>query len=88
MEPTALVSVGDVIDLSDEDCKVIKYAAVGQYVVEEARQSGGWLVLARRLDENGFFASHNQSIEFHQCLGYTDSLLSPVVIGHMIRIFV
>lgn len=88
MEPTVLVSFGDVIDLGDEDCKVLKNASIGLYVVEEATQSGGWLVLARRLSENGFFASRNPSIEFHQCPGYTDSLLSPVVVGHMTRIFV
>lgn len=88
MESTVLVSVGDVIDLGYEDCKVLKNASRGLYVVEEAIQSGGWFVLARRLDENGFFASRNPSIEFHQCPGYIDSLLSPVVVGHMIRIFV
>lgn len=81
------VITGDVILLDNDECTILGDVQSGAYVVEDARDSGGWLVQARKLNL-GKYDSDGQSIRFHQCPGYTNSLLSIKVIGHMQRIFV
>lgn len=82
------VIVGDVIRLGDKECRAIADAVVGEYVVEETRESGGWCVSARKLDKSGRYAPDNILIQFHQCSGYLHSVSVIEVVRQMTRIFI
>jgi hypothetical protein len=84
---TGQVRVGDIIFLSEEDCKAVG-CIPGQYVVETSEFRGGWFVHARLLTEHGQYDPTTDDVEFHQCDGYVNSLLSVKVIGHMKKTFV
>ena len=85
-----LVTAGDVISLSEEECHIFENASPGEYVVEEAKERGGWYVIARKLNPDGCFSRTNPIICFNQCPGYYNSLVSPFVIPNrrMTRVFV
>lgn len=82
------VVVGDVICLNGNDCKLLGDISVGEYVVEDTRDSGGWQVSARKLDKDGKYCADGPIVKFHQCPGYEHSLLSVDVVRQMRRIFV
>ena len=88
MQMKELVTVGDVICLGDEECRVISDATVGEYVVEETKEAGGWHVHARKLDKLGRYVSDNILIQFYQCAGYCNSISEVKVVRQMTRIFV
>lgn len=88
MKKVDLVCVGDVIIFDEDDCKIVPDASIGQYVVEEVTDRGGWFISARKLDKNGLFFSRNPTVEFHLCPGYNNSLTSVSLVRHMIRIFI
>lgn len=82
------VVVGDVICLSEDDCKLLDNIPVGEYIVEDAGDSGGWTVFIRKLDPEGKYCIDGVTVRFHQCPGYVHSLLSVNVVRRMRRIFV
>lgn len=83
------VAVGDVIYLCVNDCVKLCYAAsVGEYVVEDVKDSGGWLVQARKLDDTGKYRSDNPVVQFQQSVGYQHSLPSVQIVRQMSRIFI
>lgn len=80
--------IGDVIYLSEDDCLILGCIQSGEYVIEDARDSGGWQVSARKLDGDGKYCPDGPVVKFHQCPGYAHSLLSVDVVRHMRRIFI
>lgn len=82
------VQVGDVIYLYEDDCKVLGDIPVGEYIVEDARDHGGWTVMARKLDAMGKYCADNPIVQFHQCPGYSCSLLLAKVVRRTKRVFV
>ncbi len=82
------VVVGDVIRLYKDECELLGGCPVGEYVVESARDSGGWKVCARKLDAKGKYCADNLMIQFHQCPGYKRSLSTVKLVRHMTRTFV
>ncbi len=79
---------GKVICLDEADCKKIGSIPEGNYIVHRAYDKGGWTVQIRRLKSNGKYDSESTIHVFHQCTGYSDSLLSVRVIGQMKKVFV
>lgn len=88
MEWCYRVTVGDVIYLGAEECSRIEDAVIGEYVVEEAHEHGGWLVRVRKLGASGSYAPSNLLVQFHQCHGYKNSILRIRLVRCMTRIFV
>ncbi len=82
------VGMGAVILLSEDDCKLLGDVPVGEYIVEDARDSGGWCVFARKLDGAGKYCVDELIVKFHQCPGYAHSLLSVNVVRYLRRIFI
>lgn len=82
------VNVGDVIQLSEDDCLQLQNVSPGTYVVEDVRDLGGRTVQARKLNKNGTYRVDNPFVKFHQCPGYRDSVDVIKVVGRMTRIFV
>ena len=87
-QKTTKAQVGDVIFLSSTDCESIGGIFSGKYVVELAEFRGGWFVQARLLDDNSKYDPTNPDVQFHQCDGYVNFLLSVELIGHMQKTFV
>lgn len=81
------VVIGDVIYLHEDECSMLG-CSPGEYVVEDARDSSGWAVQARKLDAAGRYCANNPFVRFQQGVGYTHSLSSVEVVRHMQRIFV
>ncbi len=81
------VITGDVILLDYDECAILGTVSPGEYVVEDAMDNGGWMVQARQLNLR-IYNPEGQFIRFHQCPGYTNSLPSIKVVGHMKRIFI
>ena len=79
---------GDVIHLLEDDCSKLVGASSGKYVVEDARDAGGWTVYVTKLRSDGTYRVGNPMVKFHQCPGYNDSLDHIKVVGSMTRIFV
>lgn len=94
MEWSTRVRVGDVIELNDSECRVVsnnlpyEHMAIGEYVVEEATNRGGWEVKARKLDDKGEYSHLGLSIRFYQSPGYKHSLTSVKIVRRMVRVFV
>lgn len=88
MEWRYRVGVGDVIYFGAEECSLIGDAIIGEYVVEEACVSGGWLVRARKLDASGLYIPTGLLVHFRQCHGHRNSLLRIRFVRCMKRIFV
>ena len=87
------VAVGDVICLDEKECGSLTFGdlsstGVGEYVVENTKESGGWAVQARKLDAKGKYCAKNPIVRFQQGIGYMHSLPSIRVVGRMERIFV
>lgn len=83
------VGIGDVILIQTGEHRILGVPK-GEYVVEDARQRGGWTVTARKLTSKGKYISNNPSIRFHQCSGYKDSLIGNLILvtRRMKRVFV
>ncbi len=80
---------GDVIYLNADECKLLGIGIfAGEYVVEDARDSGGWKVWIRELDGNGKYCGNNPIIQLPQCPGYTQCLPDVKVIRRMRKIFI
>lgn len=88
MEWRDRVVVGDVIYLMADECLVVENAVMGEYVVEEAYDSGGWSVRARKLTVHGGYVCNNLLVQFHQCPGYKNSLSKIRFIRCMTKIFI
>lgn len=84
---TQYVVIGDVIYLDKDDCKLLG-CLMGEYVVENAKDSGGWTVWARQLDASGRYCANNPIVRFQQCSGYKSSLPTIKVVRHMTRTFI
>lgn len=82
------VQVGDVISLYEDECKVLGGIPIGEYIIEDVRDHGGWTVFARKLDIRGKYCADNPMVQFYQCPGYSRSLLLVKVVRRMKRIFV
>jgi len=82
------VQVGDVIYLCENECELLGGISMGEYIVEDARDSGGWRVQIRKLDTMGNYCPDNPGVQFYQCHGYSRSLLLVKVTRRMKRIFI
>ena len=87
------VVIGDVIFLDEKECGLLMFgdlsiAGVGEYVVENTRESGGWAVEARKLDAMGKYCADNPTVRFQQGIGYTHSLPTVRVVRRISRTFV
>lgn len=82
------VVMGDVISLCEDECKILGDIPKGEYIVEDAKDHGGWMVMARKLDATGKYCADNPMVQFYQCPGYSCSLSLVKVVGRMKRIFV
>lgn len=88
MKMCSRVSTGDVIDLSKTDCKLLGNIPVGEYVVEDARDSGGWRVQIRKLDGAGNYVRDNTFVQFYQSSGYSYFLPNVRVVRMMLKTFI
>lgn len=80
--------IGDVIRLKEYHFECLGCIPVGEYVVEEARESGGWFIYATKLDCDGKYCTSGFWITFRQGVGYPSVLSDFDVIRRMTRIFV
>ncbi len=85
---THKATIGCVIQLSEDDCKIVSTVHPGEYVVEDARDKGGWYVEARKLDNDGKYDRTGELVNFYQSDGYIKYLPMVYITRFMSRVFV